>query len=96
MDAGNPVGWPDVLLDDGRAFVTWLERAGDGTGDLRLREFTPAGAAATALTVASASSGRTTGIPSMARAGDHLIVAWRQGQVRTARVPLPARGNSRR
>jgi hypothetical protein len=96
VDAGNPVGWPDVLIDDGRALVTWLERTGEGTGDLRLREVTQAGAAPAALTVASASSGRATGIPTMARAGDHLIVAWRQGQVRTARVPLPARASFRR
>ena len=96
VDGGNPVGWPDVLLDDGRAFVTWLERTGEGTGDIRLREIAPAGAAAGTLTIARASSGRATGIPTMARAGDHLVVAWRQGQVRTARMPLPARATSRR
>ena len=38
------------------------------------------------IAVASATSGRTTGIPMIARAGDAVLVAWRDGRVRTARV----------
>jgi len=48
------------------------------------------------ITVAASSSGRATGIPMMARSGEHLIVAWRQGQVRTARVAIPANVTARR
>ena len=48
-----------------------------------------------ATTVAQAASGRSTGIPMMARAGGDAIVAWRQGTVKTARVALPAAANSR-
>jgi hypothetical protein len=97
IDDGHPVGWPDVLLlDDGRALVTWLERTGEGTGDIRMRAVAPDGAGPAAFTNATASSGRSTGIPMMARAGDHVVVAWRHGQVRTARVPVPARTGSRR
>lgn len=91
VDGGTPTGWADVLLlDDRRALVSWLERTGQGTGDIRLREVSPSGAAPAALTIASASSGRATGIPMMARAGSEVLVAWRQGQVRTARVAIPA------
>ena len=87
IDDGTPVGWPDVLLlDDGRAFVSWLEKTADGVG---------AAAKGPATTVAQAASGRSTGIPMMARAGREAIVAWRQGTVKTARVPLPSAGSSR-
>jgi hypothetical protein len=90
VDGGTPTGWADVLLlDDGRALVSWLERTGDGTGEIRLRAVAPSGAETTTVTVARASSGRATGIPMMARAGADVIVAWRAGQVRTARVAVP-------
>lgn len=96
VDGGTPTGWADVLLlDDGRALVSWLERTGEGTGEIRLREVSPSGAAPAALTIASASSGRATGIPMMARAGREVLVAWRQGQVRTARVAIPTAAASR-
>ena len=92
VDGGRPVGWADVLLvDDGRALVSWLERTGEGTGEIRMREVTPAGASAQVTTVAATSSGRAAGIPMMARDGDAVLVAWRQGHVRTARVAIPAR-----
>ncbi|MCC6991268.1 MAG: exo-alpha-sialidase [Acidobacteria bacterium] len=93
---GAPVGWADVvLLDDGRALVSWLERTADGVGDIRLRAVTKDGRQP-AITVATSSSGRATGIPMLARAGRDVIVAWRQGQVRTARVAVPPVAGSRR
>lgn len=91
VDGGTPTGWADVLLlDDGRALVSWLERTGEGVGEIRMRVVAPTGPAAPAFTVATASSGRSTGIPMMARAGDSALIAWRDGVVRTARVTLPA------
>lgn len=90
VDDGSPVGWPDVvLLEDGRALVSWLERTADGVGDIRLRAATRAGRQP-AMTVATASSGRSTGMPMMARVGPDVVVAWRQGTVKTARVSVPA------
>ena len=50
----------------------------------------------TPIAVASATSGRTTGIPMIARAGDAVLVAWRDGRVKTARVPLSALTTSSR
>lgn len=95
VDDGSPAGWADVtLLADGRAMVSWLERTGTGTGEVRVREVTREGAKP-ATTVAAASSGRATGQPMMARAGGHLVVAWRQGGVKTARVALPSASSVR-
>jgi hypothetical protein len=94
VDDGTPSGWPDVvLLDDGRAFVSWLEKAADGVGDVRVRAIGPDGRAP-AVTVATSSSGRATGIPMMTRAGRDAIVAWRQATVKTARVALPPPASS--
>jgi hypothetical protein len=96
VDGGQPVGWADVLLLDGdRAVVSWLERTGDGVGDVRLRMIGAAGAMGSPLTVAAASSGRATGIPRIARVDDALLTAWRDGRVRTARVPLSALSTAR-
>ena len=96
VDGGQPVGWTDVLLlDDGRALVSWLERTGEGTGEVRLRVVGDT-AATTPIVVASATSGRTTGIPMIARAGNAVLVAWRDGRVKTARVPLSALTTSSR
>jgi uncharacterized protein involved in type VI secretion and phage assembly len=64
-------------------------------GDVRMRAVTRAGRQ-TALTVATASSGRATGIPMMARVGADVVVAWRQGTVKTARVTVPAPEATRR
>lgn len=95
IDDGSPAGWPDVvLLDDGRAFVSWLEKTATGVGDVRVRPVGPEGRGE-ALTVATSSSGRATGIPHMVRQGREAIVAWRQGTVKTARVALPAPPASR-
>jgi hypothetical protein len=89
VDSGRPVGWADaLLLDRDRALVSWLERTGDGIGEIRLRTVTAGGTASEPLSVAPASSGRGTGIPMIARAGDGVVVAWRDGRVKTARVPL--------
>ena len=58
IDGGQPVGWADaVLLDDGRALVSWLERTGEGTGEIRLR-VVGGDSAGTPIAVAAASSGR--------------------------------------
>ncbi len=95
VDDGAPSGWADVvLLDDGRALVSWLEKTANGVGDVRLRAVSADGRA-DAITVATTSSGRAAGIPMMARAGRDVIVAWRQGTVKTARVAVPSVGASR-
>jgi hypothetical protein len=96
VDDGTPSGWADVVvLGGGRALVSWLERTGPGVGEVRVREVS-AGRAHPATVVASASSGRATGVPMMARAGADVIVAWRDGRVKTARLTGAAGPSTRR
>lgn len=90
VDRGKPIGWPAiVLLDDGAAAVTWLESIAGGAGDIRLRRVGRDGPAGPVALVAHAPAGRSTGIPQMVRSGDALIVAWRDGSVKSARMALP-------
>jgi hypothetical protein len=91
VDEGAPVGWPDVvLLDDGSAIVSWLERRGEGRGEVLLRRVAPGRAPGPPAVVATSASGRATGIPQMIRSGDRLIVAWRTNRVRTASISVTA------
>jgi hypothetical protein len=90
VDGGKPIGWPAiVLLDDGAAAVTWLESIAGGAGEVRLRRVERDGRAGPVALVARAPAGRSTGIPQMVRSGDALIVAWRDGSVKSARMALP-------
>lgn len=85
---GNVIGRVDVvLLDDGRAVVSWLQSGTTGA-ELRAQPFTRAGTPGTSVLVAAASVQRSSGFPQMVRAGDGLLFAWTDStasqQVRTA------------
>lgn len=92
VDDSQPVGWPDVvLLDDGEALVSWLERRGDGVGEVLIRRAAAGRKPGPPLVVARSVSGRATGMPQLVRAGDRLVLAWRAGdRVQTASVPIAA------
>jgi hypothetical protein len=91
VDDGRPVGWPDVtMVDDGGALVSWLERRGEGIGEVLVRRVSREGVAGRPLVVAQSVSGRATGMPHMVRAGDHVLLAWRTDRVHTALVPISA------
>jgi hypothetical protein len=91
IDDGRPVGWPDVvMLEDGTALVSWLERRGEGMGEVLVRRVTTGRAPGPPLAVSQAVSGRATGVPHMARAGDRVLLAWRKDRVLTATVPIAA------
>lgn len=90
IDGGKPVGWPStVMLDDGSVVVSWLEGVGNGNGEVRVRRATSDGRVGPPVTIASAKAGRLTGIPHLVRNGQNLLVAWRDGKVRTALVATP-------
>jgi hypothetical protein len=80
-----------VLLDDGRAVVSWLQ--GNATGaEIRAQPFTPGGPAGPAVLVAASTVQRASGFPQMVRAGDGLLFAWTDTgdttRVRTAYASL--------
>jgi len=88
VDEGSPVGRVDVLmLSDGSALVSWLERTAKG-GEVKVRRVRPDGSRDEATTVADSSAARSSGFPQMARAGDQVIFAWTDpgtpSRVRTA------------
>jgi hypothetical protein len=74
--SGNVVGRVDVvLLDDGRAIVSWMQSTADGA-ELRVQPFAPTGATGPSLPVTATSVKRSSGFPQMVRAGDGLLLAW--------------------
>lgn len=92
VDQGAPAGWAGIaLLDDGGTAVSWLEKrpSEPGLGDVMLRVVDGDGKPGPARIIASATSGRETGIPQMVRSGDRLVFAWRaDSRVRTRILSL--------
>lgn len=90
VDDGNPAGRVDVLmLEDGSALVSWLEKA-EGGGAVRLRRVYADGKFDPAVTVAASGTARSNGFPQMALAGKTLVFAWVNSGVLTATMPLPS------
>jgi hypothetical protein len=90
--AGRVAGRVDVvLLEDGRAVVSWLEETPAGA-EIRVQPFTRSGSAGQAVTVARSSANRSSGFPQMIRAGDRLLFAWTEAaeplRLRTATAEL--------
>lgn len=82
--SGKVVGRVDVvLLDDGRAVVSWLAD-GPGGAVIRAQPFTATGPAAGALDIAQANVARSSGFPQLTRVPGGLLFAW------TATGPTPA------
>lgn len=90
--SGDLAGRVDVvLLDDGRAIVSWLQPSAAGA-EIRAQPFDRDGAAGPAAVIASTSVQRASGFPQMVHTGDGLLFAWTDvgdsTQVRTARATL--------
>lgn len=92
VDDGNPLGRLDVeLLDDGSAFVVWLE-AGQGATDalLRARRIQPDGVRSASTDLAITPAARSSGFPRMAPGDGGIVLAWTDpseaGGVRVMRV----------
>jgi hypothetical protein len=95
VDGGNPEGRVDVvLLADGGALVSWIERTGEKDAQVRVRRVGPDGKMGEPRTVAGSSSARSSGFPRMVPAGENLVFAWtapgEPSMVRAARMPLSA------
>jgi hypothetical protein len=88
VDDGSPVGRVDVvLLGDGTAVVSWVERTvGDGA-DVRLRRVDAAGRTLETLSATAEQSDRVAGFPRLALTPDGaILVAWTDGAELTPRV----------
>lgn len=89
VDLGQPLGRVDILLlGDGSALVTWLERTGAGTTILS-RRVAKNGAAGGVRPLADSDAARASGFPRIARLGaDRLMLAWTdpsgEGRVRAS------------
>lgn len=91
IDGGDPIGRVDVvLLEDGSAAVTWMERVGAENAEVRVRHVMPDGALGAPAVIGGSSAARASGFPRMATDGDDLVFAWTQpgdvARVRTARA----------
>jgi len=76
LDGGNALGRVDVvLLEDGSAVVSWLEKNASAA-EVRLRRVAADGTADEAWVIGSADSGRPSGFPRLARLGSTLFVTW--------------------
>ena len=93
LDMGRPLGRVDVVvLDDGAALATWLERDAGGVS-IASRRVAPDGAAGPLRRLAASDAARASGFPRIARLGpDRLMLAWTSvegdGGVRTSILAL--------
>jgi hypothetical protein len=88
VDGGDPLGRAGlVLLDDGSAFVSWLEERGTD-GLFQVRGVSRQGRLGAPITVAHVSTTHASGLPRIAHSGDRLFLVWtetgEQQHVRTA------------
>lgn len=106
IDDGAPGGRVDLLmLDDGSAVVSWLERV-DGSAEIRLRRIAPEGTMSAPTVITRTAAERASGFPRMTRSGSTILLAWTgagaqpgatrstaadaaPAQVLTARIELP-------
>ncbi len=93
MDAGSPAGRVDVvLLPDGGALVTWVERTGGDVASVQARRVGRDGKPGVPMTVATSSAARASGFPHAVITGNNVMFAWtvagRPSAVRIARAPL--------
>ncbi len=93
VDGGTPAGRVAIALDDSSgAFVSWIERIGGDTAEVRVRRIDREGRLEEPVVVASSTTARASGFPRMVRVGRELVFAWTEpgtpSFVRVARAPL--------
>ncbi len=87
VDDGAAIGRVAVvLLPDGGAVASWMERKA-----LKVRRVDPDGKPGAVQTVSAVDAGRNTGFPKMALAGDKLLLTWTADRVQTVGMDLPPR-----
>jgi len=102
VDDGDPAGRVDVLmLADGSALVSWLERTEGEWSDVRVRRVAPDGRTTRSRRLSAESGERVSGFPRMALATqDRVLIAWTdvtdpRSRIRVAVVDVPMEDASR-
>lgn len=95
-DDGLPAGRVDIeMLSGDAALVSWIERQGGDTAQVRMRVVKRDGTVEPAIVVSPSSGARSSGFPRMARDGDGVTIAFtlpgKPNQVKVARVRAGAR-----
>jgi hypothetical protein len=95
VDDGNPAGRVDVvLLDDGSALVSWVERTGGDGAEVRVRRVDARGQLRETVSASAPVSERVVGFPRLVRVpSGAIILAWTDGaeltpQVRVTRIEV--------
>jgi hypothetical protein len=92
IDQGDAIGRVDAIMVDGRAFVVWMERVGDGA-EVRGRLVAMDGTLGPVATIGTTEAGRSAGFPRMAAAGQRVLLAWTEpgdpSEIRAAQILLP-------
>jgi hypothetical protein len=88
VDDGYPAGRGDVLLlDDGSALVSWVERTGGDGAGVRIKRVARGGQRLETAAPSAEATERVVGFPRLARAGDGaILLAWTDGADLTPRV----------
>ena len=99
VDDGDPAGRLDaVMLDDGSALVSWLERTEADGSEVRVRRVAPDGRKSESERVSAASGERVSGVSRMARSAEGRVwLAWTDAtstvpRVRVAVIDAPVIG----
>lgn len=75
-DDSAPLGRVDILmLKDGSAIVTWLERTEKGA-EIRARRIERSGSRGRSVRIAESNAARASGFPQAALSGDSVVFAW--------------------
>jgi hypothetical protein len=89
IDTGAPAGRVSaLLLDEGSAAVSWLERIPTGGAEIRVRRVYFDGKLGKPRVVAAVDAGRKTGFPQMIAVKGKLLIAWTADRVRIAEIPI--------
>lgn len=82
IDEGNAIGRVDLVwLDDDRVMVSWMEGP-----EIKAAAVTSEGTKERSLTIANSSTARASGFPQMTRAGNRIIFAWTDSEVKNIKT----------
>lgn len=76
IDDGNPLGRVDLVFDNNRLIVSWLENTENENAAIRVAKIESNGQIVQKMTVTKTSSARSSGFPIMEKMGNQLLMAW--------------------